>query len=341
MATEFLNPDSTQTDNIISKPHIKRILREYSEKQLNVGNSFLKVDKASEKWIGITESRKGLVQTHKRTPITSVLQYINYKKALFMKDTTETSSEIDPKTQSKQYQLQHQNFIEVKEDLSAHLEVIFKDYTKLINFNVDEENNKIEIKINHDKTITLQQPNILENGIINEVFNISTNQEDLNDLQNDLGKFKFLKGYYHICSLLYESSKESIHFLTTIKRLISFKKNLKLLVSFVNSEENLSVIEDSKEIDKTKSEIKEFIRKCKKMEMLTLNYEDFDANGISYKREFVIHKQTKIRTIVRVFATSTIDPEVRFTEFSRTYTKVNQDLDKITNEMYDLYIANH
>ena len=319
-------------DNL-SKAYVKKHLKQYIEKPLQIGAAFFQIQKASEKWVTITESRKGLVQEHRRNTIDNILDYMMYKKTLFLKDADESASDIDPITQSKGYQTQHENFVEIKQEFQTHLEVIFKNYTKLINFNVDEENNTIVIKINHDQTITLVLPTSIDNIANLEMITISTNQENLQHIRNDISKFKC---YQAIAALIYTSSKESIHFITTIKQLIAFKKQLKLLVSFVNATNST---EENFEVDEKREMIKNYLRRCKKGDEIILPYEDFVSNGVNFKREMVINKTTKIRTTVKVFAKSE-DETVKHIEFARTFTKINQDLDKNTNEMYNLYIAN-
>lgn len=319
----------------LSKSYVKKTLKQYTEKPLQIGNSFLQISKASEKWVTISESRKGLVQQHRRNTISTILEYILYKKTLFLRDSEESSTEIDPTTQSKQYQTQHENFLEIKQDFQAHLEVIFKNYTKLISFNVDEENNTVTIKLNHDKTITLTLPSAKDNIHQLEIISISTNKHDLNNIQNNVSKYNFLMSYSQVVDLIYRNSKESIHFITTLKKLISFKKQLKLLVSFVNNE-----VSTQPHVEETKVLIKNYLRKCKKGDELVIDYDDFVSNNVVFKRKVVISKVTKIRTTMKIYGISKEDENFHHIEFSRTFTKINQDLDKITNEIYDLYIAN-
>jgi hypothetical protein len=54
----------------------------------------------------------------------------------------------------------------------------------------------------------------------------------------------------------------------------------------------------------------------------------------------VINKVTKIRTTLKIFTNLQEDGKFKHVEFARTFTKVNHYLDKVTNEMYDLYLAN-
>jgi hypothetical protein len=326
---------SISTQNY-SKSYIKQIISELQEKHLSIGSSFMKIDQAFEKWLVITESRKNIIQHHRRITINAIIPYLNYKKVLYLRDAGETVQEIDPTTQSVQYRTQYENFVEVKQDFQAHLEVIFKHYTKIIDFRIDEELEKIEIMINHDQKIYLRLPKVVDKDLINERINISTNQTNLDSINNHRPKYDFLKAYYSIANLLYETSKESIHFLNTIKKLISFKKQLKLLVSFVNTNDKLTEIDS----EKIKSEMKNFIRACKKSERYIIKYDEIHVNGIDYKREFMIEKTTKVKTTVRVLATDLTDPTNTLIEFSRPFTKLNLDLGKNVDEFYQLYVAN-
>jgi hypothetical protein len=88
--------------------------------------------------------------------------------------------------------------------------------------------------------------------------------------------------------------------------------------------------------------IKHFIKTATKDDRLELAYEDFDSLGRIFKRSVVIQKATKIRTLFKVFASvdDIYNPTSRFVEFSKTFTKMHQDYDRFTNEMYNLYLAN-
>jgi hypothetical protein len=311
----------------LSKNYVKKVLKTYVDNPLVVGQNFIKICKTSEKWITMTESRNGLVQEHRRNTINTILDYMLYKKTLFFRDASETT-DIDPSKQSKQYQLQHDNFIETKQDFQTHLELIFKQYTSLVSFTIDESLDSVFITVNRSQKvkISLQKDDLIQ---------VSTDV-DLSEVHQQ-STYNFFKAYSKILSLVYETSKESIHFMITLKQLLMFKKQLKLLVSFVNTD--CTVDNDEQKI---KEKIKHFIKTATKDDRLELAYEDFDSLGRIFKRSVVIQKATKIRTLFKVFASvdDIYNPTSRFVEFSKTFTKMHQDYDRFTNEMYNLYLAN-
>lgn len=298
---------------------VRTHLSEHTKKPLKIGNNFIQVLKILEKWVTIAESRNDLVQSQKRVPLKDSIVYFEYKKFLLSTSTSLSDDLVDPKTQNKQYQQQYENYYETFIDVQNALKIVWRTHSPSHSFHLTDNSLKIEFPGYH-VTIT---------DIGNGYLTLSTNRElsTIDDHQN----YTFLNAYNETANLLYGSTKESTEFNIDFHQLLLYKKQLKLLVTFVQSD---SMSQEDVDI---RNQIKTFILSAKKGQTLTFEYEPIDMNGMIFKRTFNVIKLTKIRTVVKVFAKC---EDIELTEYNKTFTKVSHQIDYHTDEIQKLYLAN-
>lgn len=297
---------------------VRNHLAEYTKKPLYIGNNFIDVHKVLEKWVIMSESRNDLVQSSKRIPLKDAIIYFEYKKHLLAINSS-SDDLIDPTNQNKQYQTQYENYNETFIDVQNALTIIWKKHTSHFSFDlkddqliIDFPGYKVKITLSEEGDITLNTDFVI------------------NNIDNKMS-YTFLNCFSETSDLIFEGSKKSFCFNIDFNRLIVFKKQLKMLVTFVNENQSSEDLEIS-------NKIKNFINAPKKGYcVLEIPYDSIEVNGSIFERTFRIIKLTKIRTVVDVIAKS---GDIELSEYEKTYTKVSHQIDFHTNEMTKLYLAN-
>lgn len=319
----------------ISKNAIKNTLKEYEAKPIQIGQNYIEIVKISDRCVIINESRNGLLQQERKVNLEKAIDYINYKKSLMIRDLefNNLNFEVDENDQnvSREYKTQLENYSEVLIDLSNIVHNIWKVNGGLVtNINVNENENQVEIYIDN-KRIDIKR-NQLNNELTLNLNYATTKIHNERDylIQNCT---------VEIAKLIFSDSDVALFFRQLIGQAIMMKSQLKILALVYRSTDNVSID------PKLATEIDEFVRGGKKSDMLEFSYGKHRNGKRLYERVFEVVKETKIRTVVNVYAyqldeNSQRMNESKILEYNNQIVKMNKEPKKKINIIASHYVWN-